>query len=127
MFGAAEYGAGNMVSTKGDIYSYGILVLETVTGKRPTDSTFSQGMSLREYVELALHNRTMDIFDVCLFLCPENEIEDAGDSCSHKGKINCLISLLRLGLSCSEEVVSSRMSTEDIIKELLAIKGDLLL
>lgn len=53
-YAAPEYGAGNMASTHGDIYSYGILILETVTGKRPTGSNFTQGLSLREYVELGL-------------------------------------------------------------------------
>jgi len=35
-----EYGTGCGVSTKGDMYSYGILVLEMVTGRRPTDAMF---------------------------------------------------------------------------------------
>jgi serine/threonine protein kinase len=71
MFTATEYGAGNVVSTNGDIYSYGILVLETVTGKKPTDTGFRQGLTLREYVELGLDDRVIDIVDTQLsfFFC----------------------------------------------------------
>ncbi|XP_062197187.1 receptor kinase-like protein Xa21 isoform X2 [Phragmites australis] len=125
-YAAPEYGAGNVVSTNGDIYSYGVLVLEMVTGKRPTDSTFGQGLSLREYVELALHNRMMDVIDMRLSLSLENELQDAGEGdSSYKRNTDCLIALLRLGLSCSEEMPSCRMPTGDIIKELLAIKGSI--
>lgn len=121
MLSVTEYGAGNVVSTNGDIYSYGILVLETVTGKRPTDSIFRQGLSLRDYVEQALRHSMMDVVDARL----ENELQTVDDS-SSKRKIDCLISLLRLGMSCSQEMPSSRMSTRDIIKELHAIKESLL-
>lgn len=127
MFNATEYGAGNVVSTNGDIYSYGILVLEMVTGKRPTDSSFGEGLSLREKVKLALHNRTMDVIDMHLLSSLEYELQEEGEAgSSQKGRMDCLISLLTLGMSCSEELPSSRMSTEDIIKELLAIKASLL-
>lgn len=70
-YAAPEYGAGNVVSTNGDIYSYGILVLETVTGKKPTDTRFRQGLTLREYVELGLDDRVIDIVDTQLsfFFC----------------------------------------------------------
>ncbi|KAG8090012.1 hypothetical protein GUJ93_ZPchr0011g27136 [Zizania palustris] len=122
-----EYGAGNMVSTHGDIYSYGILVLETVTGKRPTDSKFIQGLNLHEYVELSLHDGIIvDAVDPQLSLDLENELDTPDDS-SYKGRvIGCLVSLLRLGLSCSQEMPSNRMSTGDIIKEMSAIKQPLL-
>lgn len=110
------------MSTNGDIYSYGILVLEMVTGRRPTDSTLGQGWSLREYVELALHNRAIDVIDARMYI-----VEDVGEGGPlHETKIDCLIALLILGLSCSDEMPSRRMPTRDIIKELLAIKGSLL-
>jgi len=116
-----------VVSTNGDIYSYGILVLEMVTGRKPTDSTFREGLSLREYVELALCNVTMDAIDMRLSLSLKNEFQGAGEgNSSHHRKTDCLIALLRLGLLCSEELPSRRMSTGDIIKELLVIKRSLL-
>ncbi|OEL22198.1 putative LRR receptor-like serine/threonine-protein kinase [Dichanthelium oligosanthes] len=120
-----EYGAGNMVSTHGDVYSYGILVLETVTGNRPTDNRFRQGLSLREYVERALSDKVMDIVDRQLSLDVQNEHETLDDS-SHKRKIDCLVSVLRLGLSCSHELPLSRMRTTDIVNELHAIRESLL-
>lgn len=120
-FDATEYGAGNMISTYADIYSYGILVLETVTGKKPTDSKFGEGLSLRQYAELGLHGRAMDVADNRLLLSLENELQTADDH-QHKLKIDCVISLLGLGLSCSHEMPSSRTATGDIIKELHTIK-----
>ncbi|KAL6654823.1 hypothetical protein ACP70R_008288 [Stipagrostis hirtigluma subsp. patula] len=114
-YAAPEYGAGNMVSTNGDIYSYGILVLETITGKRPTDNAFRQGSSLREYVELGLRDGVMAVVDIL-----SSDLENGLQTVNSDS--DCLVSLLRLGLSCSEEMPSSRMPTGGIIKELHAIK-----
>ena len=52
-----EYGLGSEVSTKGDVYSYGILLLEMITGKRPTDSMFDEGLNLHNYANVAWPNR----------------------------------------------------------------------
>ncbi|TYI83840.1 hypothetical protein E1A91_D05G321400v1 [Gossypium mustelinum] len=46
---APEYGMGGSTSPEGDIYSYGILVLEMITRKRPTDDMFDDEMSLHSY------------------------------------------------------------------------------
>ncbi|XP_025827437.1 receptor kinase-like protein Xa21 isoform X2 [Panicum hallii] len=124
-YAAPEYGAGNMASTHGDIYSYGILVLEMMTGKRPTDSNFTRGLSLREYVALGLQGRVLDVVDTHLSMGLENGLQTA---CifSPEAKIDSLISLLRLGVSCSHETPSSRMSTGEVMKELHDIKESLM-
>ncbi|CAM0871084.1 unnamed protein product [Alopecurus aequalis] len=122
-YAAPEYGAGNTVSASGDIYSYGILVLEAITGKRPTDSTFREGLSLREYVELVPYERTMEVVDPRLYLDLENG--SSVDPSSSKTRIGSLVLLLRLGLSCSLELPSSRTPTGAIIKELHAIRESL--
>ncbi|KAK8334201.1 hypothetical protein V6Z11_A10G258200 [Gossypium hirsutum] len=49
-----EYGMGSELSTNGDVYSYGILLLEMLTGKRPTNERFKEGLSLHNLVKAAL-------------------------------------------------------------------------
>uniref|UniRef100_A0A0D9XTC7 Receptor kinase-like protein Xa21 n=1 Tax=Leersia perrieri TaxID=77586 RepID=A0A0D9XTC7_9ORYZ len=123
-YAAPEYSVGNIASTHGDIYSYGILVLETVTGKRPTDGIFRPGLNIRQYVEPGLHGRVMDVVDMKLVSDSEDWVQTPNDSPCRK-IFGCLVSLLRLGLSCSHELPSSRMPTGDIVNELNAIKQNL--
>ncbi|KAH9319296.1 hypothetical protein KI387_021065, partial [Taxus chinensis] len=44
------YGMGGRILTKADVYSYGVLVLETLTEKSPTDSMFASRLTLSSWV-----------------------------------------------------------------------------
>ncbi|KAK3437001.1 hypothetical protein EUGRSUZ_C01820, partial [Eucalyptus grandis] len=96
-----EYGMGDMVSTQGDMYSYGILLLEMLTGRRPTEETFKDHLNLHNFVEVALPNPVMEIVDSAII----NE-ESENDIERMRG---CVVSILRIGVACSMELPQDRM------------------
>ena len=62
---------GGELSTEGDVYSYGILVLEMFTGKRPTNNMFKDGLNLHNFVKMALPKRLVQVVDP--MLCQEKK------------------------------------------------------
>lgn len=127
----AEYGMGNGVSTNGDIYSYGILLLEIFTGKRPTDNMFKDNMNLHDFVKGVLPERVADIVDPTL--CLEKEDMETRTNDNHNQDqigspkiLECLILIFDIGVSCSMELPRDRMNISDVVAQLNLIREKLL-
>uniref|UniRef100_A0A2N9G7Z1 Protein kinase domain-containing protein n=1 Tax=Fagus sylvatica TaxID=28930 RepID=A0A2N9G7Z1_FAGSY len=133
--------------SKGDVYSYGILVLEMFTGRRPTDKMFKDGFNLHNFVRMALPERLVQIVDPNLSTreveetAPATEIDnddnddhnniEAEEENNHIENLsrmnanmhNCLLSVFKVGLACSMESPRERINMEDVTRELYKIKN----
>ncbi|XP_027332115.1 brassinosteroid LRR receptor kinase [Abrus precatorius] len=58
-----EYYQSFRCSTKGDVYSYGVVLLELLTGKRPTDSSDFGDNNLVGWVKQHAKTKISDVFD----------------------------------------------------------------
>lgn len=108
----SEYGSGAEVSTDGDIYSYGVLLLEMFTGRRPTDNFINGVTSLVNYVKMAYPNNLLEILDA---------------TATYSGNTQDIIDvfiypIFRLGLACCEDSPRQRTKMDDVVAELNAIK-----
>ncbi|CAI9773935.1 unnamed protein product [Fraxinus pennsylvanica] len=122
---APEYGRGSQVSTLGDVYSFGILLLEMFTGKRPTDDMFKDGLSLHYFVKAALPDRVAEIIDPILVEECKSVEMNMNYTKIHKLK-ECFVSVFKVGLACSMSTARERLSMSDAANELLSIRNAVL-
>ncbi|KAJ8421287.1 hypothetical protein Cgig2_006537 [Carnegiea gigantea] len=117
---APEYGSGGLVSTKADVYSYGILMMETFSGKKPTDLMFEADMSLKHWIHDECHGggSFINVID------PKLLNEDGGDWSTFKEQ--CFSWVMELALSCTEEVPHNRNNMIEVVARLMNIRKQLL-
>ncbi|KAK1415563.1 hypothetical protein QVD17_31346 [Tagetes erecta] len=116
---APEYGVGSMMRSSGDVYSYGILLLEVMTGKMPNDGIFEEGLSLHKFASMALPNHAMDVIDVnILNVYQEDKISMQNNEAYTKKVEECLTSIIKIGVVCSVESPTLRMDMKTVVHEL---------
>ncbi|XP_071705992.1 putative receptor-like protein kinase At3g47110 [Rutidosis leptorrhynchoides] len=114
-----EYGVGNEMTSSGDIYSYGILLLEVMTGKKPTDDRFKEGFSLHKFAYMALPDHVNDIIDVELLNLHHEDYVNARSRLSNAKIIEeCVALTVKIGVSCSVDSPSQRMNIKNVVNEL---------
>ncbi|KAL5565917.1 hypothetical protein UlMin_029081 [Ulmus minor] len=142
---APEYGMGGEASIQGDVYSFGILILEIFTARRPIDQMFDDNNNLHNFVKMTLPDRLMEIVDPYLLSreveetpskrhINRNNVESQHETIESDNlnqlnvqTRNCLLSILQLGLACSRESPKERANMNDAAKELNLTKNDFLI
>ncbi|XP_070014498.1 receptor kinase-like protein Xa21 [Nicotiana sylvestris] len=114
---APEYGLDGLVSTKCDVYSYGIMLMETFTRKNPSDEMFEGDLSLKKWVCCSLPEAIVDVVDANFMTPHDNHLNK---------KLNCVASIMKVALDCYVESLARRIDMKDIIGMLKKIKIQLL-
>ncbi|CAM0951424.1 unnamed protein product [Alopecurus aequalis] len=112
-----EYGYGSEPTTKGDVYSFGVLMMEMVTRKKPTDDMFEAGLSLHKWVKSHYHGQADVVVDQALasmVLDQTPEVRRMWDV--------AISELLELGILCTHESASMRPTMIDAAGDLDRLK-----
>ncbi|KAK4347493.1 hypothetical protein RND71_033832 [Anisodus tanguticus] len=108
-----EYGQDGIVSTCCDVYSFGILMMETFTRRIPSDKIFSGDLSIRRWVSDSFPSGIHKVVDANLVQLEDKQTD---------AKMQCLLSIMELVLSCTVVTPDARISMEDALSTLKKIR-----
>ncbi|XP_038716880.1 probable LRR receptor-like serine/threonine-protein kinase At3g47570 [Tripterygium wilfordii] len=125
-YACPEYGLGSKVSTDGDVFSFGIILLEMFTGKRPTDKIFDGQQNIRNFVKDALPANVAEITDPILQNQESKNTENQSYTRNEDNRtLEFLISIYEIGIACSAESARERISISDAVTQLSSIRDEI--
>jgi len=104
-----EYGYMMKITEKSDVYSYGIVVLEVLTGKQPIDPTIPDGLHIVDWVRQKRGG--VEVLDESLRARPEPEIEE-------------MLQTLGVALLCVTPSPDDRPTMKDVVAMMKEIKQE---
>ena len=115
----SEYGIGFEVSIQGDLYFFGILVLEMLTGRRPIEKMFKDNDNIHNYVKMAYPNNLLEIVDSTLL---PKKLKQTAEEVGNGEKLTvilpkeemCVFLLIKIGLNCIVGSPKERINMRDV-------------
>ncbi|KAL3828094.1 hypothetical protein ACJIZ3_016896 [Penstemon smallii] len=100
---APEYGYTLKVDEKSDIYSYGVVLMELLTGKRPLDPIFAESIDIVEWIRRKMRDH--------------KHLEEVLDSSvgSTKHVKEEMLLVLRIAILCTAKLPKDRPSIRDVL------------
>ncbi|XP_039000494.1 putative receptor-like protein kinase At3g47110 [Hibiscus syriacus] len=118
-----EYGVGGKPSTAGDVYSFGVMLLQLFTGKSPTHESFVGELSLTKWTQSAFPCNVNQILDPeLLLLLQDLQNDNQLKNTDH----NCLTTIIGVGLSCTSVSPNGRITMRDALRKLKTVKNNLI-
>ncbi|OVA18471.1 Protein kinase domain [Macleaya cordata] len=117
-----EYGLGGKVSTRGDVYSYGVMLLEMFTGRSPTHQDFNGGLSLVKWVESAYPTNIMQVLDPQMLHYHDHHDHLDQHVNKEKEEEECWVSIMGIGLSCTVDSAEARITIREALHKLKTLR-----